>query len=145
MLGFAGWLDAWLWGTPFVSYYNNVVFNLLHGVSEIFGRGPMLWYLYQLSLASAGLYLIAIGYGIWVWRRSWPILVLLACVLVPHSLISHKEYRFVFLAVPLVLVLLADAAVSGLPQLHLILGRIFQPFFGNPLIIFIKAEIWTKA
>ena len=123
ILTFAGMLDAWSWGTPFVSYYNNVVFNTLYGVSDIFGRKSLLWYIYWLTLASCGLHAIAIGHGVLAWRRCWPILLVVACVLAPHSLVPHKEYRFVFLAVPLLLVLLADAIVSGLSRLPAIRGK----------------------
>ena len=114
ILVFAGMLDAWSWGIPFVSYYNKVVFDVLYGVGDIWGRKQPLWYIYSLTLASCGLHAIAIGYGVLAWRRCWPILLVVACVLVPHSLVPHKEYRYVFCAVPLLLVLLADAIVNGL-------------------------------
>jgi GPI mannosyltransferase 3 len=113
----AGALDGWTWGLPFISYYNNIVLNLVKGVSLIFGQEPMDWYLAELASASAGLYVIAIAGGILTWRKSFPILLLVACVVVPHSLVSHKEYRFVFLAVPLLLVLLAATGVEALPRL----------------------------
>jgi hypothetical protein len=112
----AGALDAWTWGIPFMSYYNNVVLNL-SGVAQIFGQKPLLWYLYALSVASAGLYAAAIVHGALTWRKCWPILLLVACVVVPHSLVAHKEYRFMILVAPLLLPLLADAIVSGLPRL----------------------------
>jgi hypothetical protein len=117
VLACAGMLDAWTWGLPFISYYNNIDLNVMKGVSLIFGQEPTNWYLGELMSASAGLYAIAIAGGILTWRRSWPILVLVACVLIPHSLLSHKEYRFVFLAVPLLLLLLATTVAEVLPRL----------------------------
>jgi hypothetical protein len=117
VLACAGALDGWTWGLPFISYYNNIVLNLVKGVSLIFGQEPVDWYLAELASASAGLYVIAMAGGILTWRKSWPILLLVACVLVPHSLVSHKEYRFVFLAVPLFLLLLAAVSVEALPRL----------------------------
>jgi GPI mannosyltransferase 3 len=113
ILAFAGMLDAWSWGTPFVSYYNSIVFNTQYG-GDIFGQKRLLWYIYWLTFASSGLYAIAVAYGVFDWRRCWPILLIIACVLVPHSLVPHKEYRFVFLAIPLLLMLLARAISSGL-------------------------------
>jgi GPI mannosyltransferase 3 len=112
VVAFAGLLDAWSWGTPFISYYNNMVFNLELNKSEVFGRSEPLVYLYRLAVGSIGLHLFAIVYGALQWRRCWPILVLVACVLIPHSLIPHKEFRFVFLAIPLLLLLLADAIAN---------------------------------
>ena len=122
VIGFAGLLDAWSWGTAFISYYNNLNFNLLLDKEDAFGRSPLLAYFYWLVTASAGLFLVAAGYGAIRWKRCWPILLLLACVLVPHSLIPHKEYRFVILAVPLLLVLLADAIINGSQRLRLVFG-----------------------
>lgn len=124
VLGFAGIVDAWSWGTPFISYYNNVRFNLLLGKEDVFGRGPMPAYLYWLAVNSLGLHLVAIGYGTLHWRRCWPILGLVACVLLPHSLVPHKEYRFIFLVVPLLLVVLAYAIVNGSQRLRLIFGDV---------------------
>jgi hypothetical protein len=117
ILACAGALDAWTWGLPFISYYNNVCLNLVKGVSLIFGQEPMDWYLAELASASAGLYVIAIAGGLLTWRKSWPAMLLVACVLVPHSLVPHKEYRFVFLAVPLLLLLLAAGVAEALPRL----------------------------
>jgi GPI mannosyltransferase 3 len=118
VVGFAGLLDAWTWGTPFISYYNNLDLNLLLQKEDVFGRSPPFAYFYWLTVSSAGLWLLAASYGVLQWKRCWPILLLLACVLLPHSLIPHKEYRFVVLAVPLLLVLLADAIISGSQRLH---------------------------
>ena len=101
----------------------NFAFNVLFGVSKMWGQQPLLWYVYILTVGSAGLHALAICYGSLAWRRCWPILLLIACVLVPHSLIAHKEYRFVFCAVPLLLLLLADAIASELPRLHGMFGN----------------------
>ncbi len=108
--GLAGALDLLSWGAPFISYYNSILFNMIYGVSgNVFGAQFFLYYFYYLTVASLGLHVISISYGSIAWRRCWPVLLILACLLVPHSLIPHKEPRFVFLAIPLLLVLLADA------------------------------------
>jgi GPI mannosyltransferase 3 len=112
---FAGLLDLWFWGEPFVSYVNYFLFNSAYGVSELFGDEPGYWYAYRLTVASLGLYPLAIGYGVIAWKRCWPLLLLSACVLLPHSLIAHKEDRFVFLAILPLLPLLADLFANGLP------------------------------
>lgn len=122
VIGFAGLLDAWSWGTAFISYYNNLNFNLLLDKEDAFGSSPLFAYFYWLVAGSAGLCLVAAAYGVVQWKRCWPILLLVACVLVPHSLVPHKEYRFIFLAVPLLLVLLADAIINGAQRLRLIVG-----------------------
>jgi hypothetical protein len=106
----AGLLDAWTWGTAFVSYYNAVLFNIVHGVGGLFGQQPFVWYFLRLLFASGGLHIVALVSGAVAWRQSWPILLVVAGVLAPHMLLAHKEYRFVFLVVPLLMVLLAHGA-----------------------------------
>ena len=110
---FAGMLDWWFWGTPFVSYFNYYLFNSGYGVSQLFGNEPVYWYAYRLSLESLGLFPLAIVYGVIAWKRCWPLLLLVAGVLIPHSLIGHKETRFVFLAILPLLPLMADMFVNG--------------------------------
>jgi len=114
----SGILDAWTWGAPFASYYNNVLFNLKYGVSRIFGSKPLLWYFYSLTGESLFLHAFALVYGILAWRRCWPILLVLISLLLPHSLVLHKEYRFIFTTIPLLLVLLADFFACGIAFIH---------------------------
>jgi hypothetical protein len=107
----AGLSDAWTWGTPFISYYNNLLFNSVYGISNVFGRHPLYFYIAYLAVMSSGLHLVALASGIVSWRRSWPILLVVASVLVPHMLVAHKEYRFVHLIIPLLLLLLARGSI----------------------------------
>jgi GPI mannosyltransferase 3 len=109
IVALAGLLDLVAWGVPFVSYYNTIVLDVVYGVSEVFGRAPWFYYATSLVSASKRIYVAAAIYGVFAWRRSWPILLVLVALLVPHSLIPHKEYRFTLLAVPLLLVLAAAA------------------------------------
>jgi GPI mannosyltransferase 3 len=109
---FAGFLDLWTWGTPFISFWNAVLFNITYGVADTFGQENAVWYLWTLTFASRGLYALGFLYGMTGLKRHWPILLLIAAVILPHSLIAHKEYRFVFLVVPLSMILLADAITS---------------------------------
>lgn len=110
---FAGLLDWWFWGAPFISYFNYYLFNSGYGLSQLFGNEPAYWYGYRLTLESLGLFPLAFACGVIAWKRSWPLLLLIACVLIPHSLIGHKEDRFVFLAILPLLPLLADMLVKA--------------------------------
>ncbi len=112
ILLFAGMIDALTWGVPFISYYNNVLFNVVYGVSDLFGRSSLLWYVGRMTEASVGLHALAFIFGVLKWKRSWPLVLLISSVVLPHMLVPHKEYRFVFLAIPLLLVLLARASVE---------------------------------
>ncbi len=113
MPALAGVLDLVTWSAPFASYYNSIVLDVVYRVSEMFGTSPWFDYADGLWIASGGLFAGAAAYGVVAWRKSWPILLVLVALLVPHALIAHKEYRFIFLAVPLLLVLMAAAVAAA--------------------------------
>jgi hypothetical protein len=100
-------LDHATWGAPLRSYVNNYVFNVVHGVSEVFGTEPAYWYLEVLAITSGGLFAVTLAWALLRPRAvALPLLCLIA-LLLAHSAIGHKEYRFVLAAVPLFGVLLA--------------------------------------
>jgi hypothetical protein len=105
----AGALDWYSWGFPFWSYYWNLAMNLLHGAAD--SNGTMPWWAYPrllaenlglpFFLAAAGSYLFCL-----LRPRRWekvdylifaPALLHLAA----HSLIPHKETRFMLPLLPL--------------------------------------------
>lgn len=103
----AGALDALTWSAPFHSYLANVRVNLVEGRSEAFGVEPWWFYLAALPAAwgwaaPAVLALAALGA-----RRRPELAATALAVVAAHSAIPHKEPRFVFPAVVLVIVLAA--------------------------------------
>jgi hypothetical protein len=106
---FAGWLDYYMWGSYFASYYNNYLYNQVYKVSSLWGKQPIWYYPALLGAYSAGLFWIAIAASLQrKGPKPWLILALLGAILLPHSSIAHKEYRFIFAAVPLCLLLTAQ-------------------------------------
>jgi GPI mannosyltransferase 3 len=109
MVLFAGWLDDYTWGSYFASYYNNYLYNQVYKVSSLWGEQSIWYYPALLGAYSAGLFWLAI---VAACRRKgpkpWLILSLLAAILLSHSLIAHKEYRFIFAAVPFCLLMTAQ-------------------------------------
>lgn len=101
-----GALDAVTWGGWWHSYLAGVQFNLAHGVASGFGVEPLWYFLWGLGVASFGMIGVVLVLML-VLRPAWGWVVLAGVVLVvaPHSLIAHKEYRFVFTAIPLWLLL----------------------------------------
>ena len=97
-----GALDWITWGSPFASYVTTIRFNLVEGRSQLFGTSP--WWSYAVALAktwqAGGLILLALAI-VGARRTPWP-LVLAGVILVSHSLIGHKEYRFIFPAIAFV-------------------------------------------
>jgi hypothetical protein len=111
LLGLVDWLS---WGRPFQSVLSYVLVNMAPGGAERFGTEP--WYQYAVwefgywSVASLlMLPLIVLG------ARRLPLILCVALtILAAHSIIPHKEPRFVFPAIPLFLTLagIASARLS---------------------------------
>jgi hypothetical protein len=108
-------LDWATLGFPLASVWRNVLYNVFHGVSAEFGVEPWYYYLLgELGIWAAGIpfLLVAVALG----ARRLPALLAAAIVIVAvHSCIAHKEYRFIYPAV-LLLMLLASAGVALLVQ-----------------------------
>lgn len=108
-----GALDALTWGYPFQSLWLYFSYNTFHGIASSFGVEP--WFFYLVAFvqlwgwgAAALLLLIAIG----GWRLGLPLAAAIA-ILATHSLVPHKEYRFIYPAALLLLVV----AGMGLAEL----------------------------
>lgn len=102
-----GWLDAVTWGAPFASYIQNYLFNKVHGVSSLFGISPRFYYFEGLAYASGVFPLLLLFWSRPIFRRCWVLFTTIATVVLTHTWIPHKEYRFIFLVIPLWLLLVA--------------------------------------
>jgi phosphatidylinositol glycan class B len=101
------------WGQPFQSAWRNLLYNTYYGVSSSFGTEPWTFYLELLArywwpfFALLALFIAAGG-------RQLPLPFLVAAIIfATHSLIPHKEHRFIYPAVILLLVV----AGSGMARL----------------------------
>ncbi|MGH7033460.1 MAG: hypothetical protein ACREFL_07005 [Stellaceae bacterium] len=117
-LGAAGLLDALTWTYPFQTFWLNFSYNAIYGVADSFGASS--WSFYLIGLAHhwgwfcPPIAALAVLGG---WRLKLP-LAAAVLILLAHSLVPHKEYRFIYPAVLLVLIL----AGVGLAQLASTLG-----------------------
>ena len=103
-----GVFDAVTWdGGLFHSYVTNVRFNLALGAMRA-GESPPWQYLEWLAIAGAGLGVPCVVAALLRPGRYAFLLALITLVLAIHSLQEHKEYRFVFVVVPLWLLIGAD-------------------------------------
>jgi hypothetical protein len=102
---FAGLLDWLTWDYPFQSFVENIRVNILVGRSKMYGTAPWyayfevygriwgIWSVFVLALAAIG-------------TRKRPVLGICAlAVLVAHVPIAHKEYRFAYPAMALIIAL----------------------------------------
>jgi hypothetical protein len=88
-----------------VSYANNYLFNVVYDVSALFGLMGHRWYADQLLMASFGLFAVT---GLWSlrwWRQLWLPVGVIVVIVASHTVIGHKEYRFVFAVIPFVIIL----------------------------------------
>lgn len=109
----AGGLDAVTWGYPFESVWRNFEYNLLYGVSNFFGTEPWYFYFYK-AFYYWNAFAIAIPLlALWGARRVPVVILAAAAILLAHSLIAHKEFRFIYPAI----LLLTIAAGIGIARL----------------------------
>ncbi len=99
--------DAAQGAMPFAWVIANIQQNLLQDRASAFGVSSAASYLYNfwtMWMAALGLLLLAI----WQGRRHAPWLLAMAVAnLAFHSLIGHKEYRFIFLSVAIFVIIAA--------------------------------------
>lgn len=106
-LAIVGAVDWWVQGVPFGSFINNVRYNILEGVAASFGETPAWQYVWmvQEQWLAVGPVLVAL---VLIGARRLPLwLLTAAAILLSHSLIGHKEYRFILPAVACLLILAA--------------------------------------
>lgn len=114
-----GLVDWWTHGKPFASLLVNLTFNVGEGRSLDYGWLPK--YHYAVYLWHTWTPPVAIGFGV-LWccslrKAPLPAAVALA-ILGAHSLLGHKEYRFVYPAIPLLLVGIAVGAAVVVERLR---------------------------
>ena len=121
-----GVFDAITWdGGLFHSYIVNIRVNLALGDLRA-GESPAWQFLYWLLIANMGLVALCV-LALPDLRRYGFLMALIALTLLIHSAQSHKEYRFIFVVIPLWLLIGADFVVwfasrasKGRP--HVLLG-----------------------
>jgi phosphatidylinositol glycan class B len=120
-LGLSDWIA---WGTPFQTIWRLYQVNIEDGVPKEFGEAlPPTWYLGRYTqLWGAAILMLAAGVALGARRAALPALVA-AAVLIPHSLISHKETSYVFAALPPLLIVAGVGTLHGLRWLDARLGE----------------------
>jgi GPI mannosyltransferase 3 len=132
VLGILDWLTL---GTAFQSVWLNLYLNLVRHVSDDYGRLP--WYFYPGLFAAiwGAAFPLIVGLIIIGARRAPALLSVALAILLTHSFVTHKEYRFVYPALPLLITL----AALGTAEL---VRRIQTPRTG-PALWAMAIAIWT--
>ena len=112
-LAFGGGLDWLTLGYPFASVWRNVLYNLFYGVSSEISVDPGFYYvLGELGVWQGAAPFLALA--VFLGARRLPALFVAAIVVVlVHSAIAHKEYRFIYAAILMAMML----ASIGMAQL----------------------------
>ena len=112
LCGAVGIFDALSWDAGlFHSYLTNLRFNLIGG--SRFGESPAYLLPWWLLLAGGGLSVLCLLGALPSPRRYGLLLGLIVLVLMVHAVPAHKEYRFVFVVIPLWLLIGADLAARA--------------------------------
>ena len=102
-----GIVDAFTWSYPFQSYWENIRLNAALFRTNPFGKEPVFWYLTEIISGFSFFFLFVLLGAL---RAPFLGIIVLALV-VPHSLIPHKELRFLAPVLP-VLVLLGSIGLA---------------------------------
>jgi hypothetical protein len=120
-LAAAGILDTVTLGYPLASVWRNFIYNVYYGASSTFGIEPWHYYLLgELGVWGGGAATLVLLAGLGARRMPLP-LAAVVTILAVHSAIAHKEYRFIYPAVLLIMTLvgvgLAQVAAWGRDRL----------------------------
>jgi GPI mannosyltransferase 3 len=135
-----GLLDWFTWGEMFRSFWMNIYLNIVLRVADsYFDSSPPGYYL--LNLLYDWLWgALFVGYFAWLGARKLPVAGLAALVtIVVHSSIAHKELRFIFPAIGLIIPLAGLGLASVLAnrtmlQKALLTGGLLTGPYMSPLL-----------
>jgi phosphatidylinositol glycan class B len=91
-----GAADYLAWGYAFHSYWAAVRVNILENKASQYGVQPIYWFLKRLVQLWAGAFPFLVALIAIRWRDSRPWIITALVLIAFHSLIAHKEDRFVF-------------------------------------------------
>ncbi len=114
---FVGFVDYITLGQWFISYHNYYTYAYRNEVLEAGSDRVFVWYLIMLVFAS--FWLLPAAY-IFAWplrKKLWLPMALVALLLITHSIPANKQYRAIFVVIPLLLTIAGSVAserVKGL-------------------------------
>lgn len=115
-----GALDWLTWGAPFRSYLQAFRINLWGSVASQYGVKPPYWFLERIAATWSGAVPVLALLVARRLRRSLVWVGFSVVVILSHSLIPHKEYRFIF---PALACLVVVAAMSSADLVEAVRAR----------------------
>jgi len=116
-----GILDAFTWQYPFQSFISNIWINVVQKRSETFGIQPWYYFAGKWALIWGGAIVPMAIFSALALRKNLLLGLIAVTIIATHMFFAHKEYRFVFPAVPFVIILvgLGTAEVFGYSQKYI--------------------------
>lgn len=111
-----GVFDTVTWSYPFEPLWQNIQFNVVQSGSHHFGTDPWWKYLYWMGANWGGTIALFLPLAIFGGRRMPIVLVSAIVIIAVHSLLGHKEYRFIYPAI-LLLSITAGLGAADLARL----------------------------
>lgn len=96
-----GWFDAMTWRYPFEPLFNYLELNLVRDVGSFFGTQPWWRYAYWLGAYWGWMTVILLPLAFLGGRKAPLLLAMALTIIVAHSFIPHKEFRYIYPAIPL--------------------------------------------
>jgi GPI mannosyltransferase 3 len=133
-----GLLDTLTLGFPLQSIWLNAWVNLYQGKSEEFGVLSWFYLLGVIAILWGGAFAFIIALASLGGRRLPLLLAVTGTIFATSSLIPHKEYRFIYPALPLI------ATLAGIGSVELLdaLWRALRPRTGRFIGALIAASVW---
>lgn len=120
----AGLLDLYTWDYPFQSFFLNVWINVVEQKSHKYGVEPWYFFPKEWILTWGGAIVPIAALALLAARKHILLLLVAAAVVMVHTLVAHKEYRFIFPAVPFVVFLVGLGTAEVLKYLQTtVLGK----------------------
>jgi uncharacterized membrane protein YhaH (DUF805 family) len=144
LLPFSGVLDAITWGAAFQSIWLNFARNSLDGVASVISREGSAYYVDYLMIALLPLPLLLGLAGVGA-RRFPALAIAAAATLVMHSVVPHKEVRFIYLTVAAMPILIGIGAAEVLRALSERYGARMTTFGAPGFLLCAAALSWFIA
>jgi hypothetical protein len=136
----SGLLDWITLGAPFRSVWLNLWLNIAKGVSSDYGTAPGAYFLVAPILFWGLIPAIAVAVQFTIGSRRFPALSAVVVMLfLTQSLIAHKEWRFIFPALPPLITLCGIAAIQEIQDL----GRKWNRAPSPNVLAGIALAVWT--
>ncbi len=117
----AGYVDYRTLAYPYASIFSYYKVNITDGFSTQFGASPWHFILLNFARVWSGALVLFLWFGVEGLRKSRPMQLVFAMALgliVAHSVVAHKEYRYVYPALPLLLIPIAAGIDRVMARLY---------------------------